>query len=228
MPARAVDGGLPEGWSALEPRDGAVVVLGPIEPWLDLQRFRACRVVGPAASTCQVVTDERRLRWAARRRVLSQLGDEYLAEVDLLGRDDAASGPGDRGTVTIEYELPVSIRGPDEERTVEVTNFAAAPGGAWRIVGVRGVGHRFEGGPDRVVLDRTGDMSGTLILALDVAATADQRGLMPELFETRPHEGRVRSWIRDVPALWRWVCANTHYCELTAARPEQGVVDAPE
>ena len=119
---------------------------------------------------------------------------------------DGASVPPGR---SYTWELPIEITGSDEERHVDIVGIiGVAP---WMVVRVEGVEHRGKLPGRHVVLERSGQRSGRLVLAAAPSQMA-LKDYPPDFLETRPEEAALRSSIRRLPPFGHRICESIGTC----------------
>jgi hypothetical protein len=192
----APDGGMPAGGRAVDLGGGRTAWTLPLDGWVRLAPARVCfaALAGEPAPVCAEVAT-------------SSIGyhGKYrdLAFPALLGVHDAhmrfreASRADSMKTM---WELPIVIHGDDAERYFELVGVIGAP---WRIEGVEGVGHRGELPARHVVLDRSGALSGRIVLA---SLAPPWQDYPPDFLETRAGEAALRRSVERLPPAGRYIC----------------------
>jgi hypothetical protein len=121
-------------------------------------------------------------------------------------RADGESRPAGRN---FTWELPIEITADDEERHVDIVGLIGVP--PWRIERVDGVAYRGHLPARHVVLERSRNRSGRLVLAATPSGMP-LKEYPPDFLETRPGETVLRRSLQRLPPLGRRICERLGTC----------------
>ena len=193
------------------PADGEEVDLGwgrrawilPLDGWVRLAPSRAC--FGDSATVASeadcVDVDSASIGYTGRYR------DLYDRSFPALRK--ARERMDGRSREDFKWELPIEITGEDDERHFDIVGLiGVAP---WTIERVEGVSYRGDLPARHVVLERSENRSGRLVLAAAPSGMTLKQ-YPPDFLETRPAEGPLRRSLQRLPPLGHLVCESLGVC----------------
>jgi hypothetical protein len=204
------DGPIPVGGKELDLGRGRHAWILPLEGWVRLAPSRVCfepvSAMASEADCADIVSDS--IAYTGRYRDLYER--VFPALQAARWRVDGASLPRGR---SYTWELPIEITGSDQERHVDIVGLiGVAP---WMVARVEGIGHRGKLPGRHVVLERSGQRSGRLVLAVAPSALTI-KDYPPDFLETRPEEAALRSSLGRLPPLGRRLCESVGTCPAPA------------
>jgi hypothetical protein len=197
------DGSIPAGGEEVDLGCERRAWILPLDGWVGLAPSRVCfeQVSTVESEPDCVVIDSDSIAYTGRYRDLNERAFPALHQVGY--RIDG------RSAQTFVWELPIEITGDDPERHFDIVGLVGVV--PWMIERVEGVVYRGDLPSRHVVLERSGRLSGRIVLAAAPSGMTP-KPYPPDFLETRPEEAPLRRSIQRLPPLGRFVCESAGTC----------------
>ena len=198
----APGGGMPAGGRQVDLGHRRKAWILPLDSWVRLAPARFCCVAlanGHTPACTDITTGS--IEYRGRYRDLTFPSLPGVHDTRMRCRDGLRAG-----AIKTTWELPVVIHADDAERYLDLVGVIGAP---WVIERVEGVGHRGALPSRHVVLDRSGALSGHVVLA---SLATPWQDYPPDFLETRAGEAELRQSITQLAPLGQFVCGLLGTC----------------